>query len=217
MSIRKLHAAGTCVASALILSLTLGASQADARERGARAEGRAPAAARQGNWTRTSERQRTDNGWTRSDRWQGANGKEATRDVSVVNDKEAGKRSRSVDWTGPNGGTRSMDRETTRTENGRTTQATVTNANGQTATRETSVVNDKEAGVRTRESQYTTFDGRSGGSTTVTTRTDSGFTRETSGTLPNGNTFERSVVKDCDRASGKCSTTVENNGGANQP
>jgi hypothetical protein len=74
------------------------------------------------------------------------------------------------------------------------------------------VVIDKDAGTRTRESDLTTFDGRSASSTTVTTRTDTGFTRETSGTGPNGQTFERSVTKDCDRAAGKCTATVTNGG-----
>ncbi|MEZ5459765.1 MAG: hypothetical protein R3E65_10815 [Steroidobacteraceae bacterium] len=103
--------------------------------------------------------------------------------------------------------------ETQRTDNGFVRNTTLTRPDGATATRNTTVTVDKEAGTRTRASEMTTFDGRNANSTTVTTRTENGFTRETSGTRPNGETFERSVTRECDRAAGKCTTTVDNGRG----
>src|SRR5262245_2542292 len=85
--------------------------------------------------TRTTERQRTDNGHTRTDTWTGANGRTATRDAVVSNDREAGTRTRNVDYTGPNGKTSSVDSVRTRTDDGFTRNTTATNAEGKTATR----------------------------------------------------------------------------------
>jgi hypothetical protein len=103
--------------------------------------------------------------------------------------------------------------ETQRTDTGYVRNTTLTRPDGATASRHTSVTVDKDAGTRTRTSEWTTFDGRNASSTTVTTRTDNGFTRETTGTGPNGQSFERSVTKACDRAAGKCTTTVTNDRG----
>ena len=49
-----------------------------------------------GNWTRTSQVQRTENGHTRSDHWQGQDGRTASRDVVVTNDRDAGTRTRNA-------------------------------------------------------------------------------------------------------------------------
>lgn len=161
--------------------------------------------------TRTTERQRTDNGHTRTDTWTGANGRTATRDAVVSNDREAGTRTRNVDYTGPNGKTASADSVRTRTEDGFTRNSTATNANGETATRDLTVSRDKEAGTVTRQSNYSTFDGREGSKSEVIQRTDDGYTRDTVRTLPNGGTHERSVDVSCDQDARKCVKQVEVN------
>jgi hypothetical protein len=161
--------------------------------------------------TRTTERQRTENGHTRTDTWTGANGKTATREAVVTNDKDAGTRTRTrnVDYTGPNGNTASVDSVRTRTDDGFTRSTTVTNAQGETATRDLTVVRDEDAGTVTRDATYTTFDGRSGARSDVIERTDDGFTRNTSRTLPNGETHTRDVEVSCNPDAGKCVKEVE--------
>lgn len=132
-----------------------------------------------------------------------------------------------------------VTRETTRTrtDNGFTSHTTATNSQGQTATRDASVVRDANAGTVTRSSESTGFNGRSRSAESVTTRTDDGFTRSgsitngdgqtvtrdvvhtrtdngsvTSSTTtgPNGNSVERTVTRNCDKAAKTCTTTVEN-------
>ena len=159
--------------------------------------------------TRTTERQRTENGHTRRDTWTGANGQTATRDAAVTNDREAGTRTRNVDYTGPNGNTASVDSVRTKTDDGFTRSTTVTNAQGQTATRDLTVTRDKESDTVTREANYSTFDGRSGSMSDVIQHTDEGFSRETTRTTPNGETHTRSVEVSCDKDVGKCVKQVE--------
>ena len=154
--------------------------------------------------TRTTERQRTDNGHTRTDTWTGADGRSATRDAVVTNDREAGTRTRNVDYTGPNGNTGSVDSVRTRTDDGFTRSTTVTNGQGETATRDLTVARDKEAGTVTREANYTTFDRRQGSMSDVVQRTDDGYTRDTSRTLPNGTTQTRNVDVSCDKDAATC-------------
>jgi hypothetical protein len=159
--------------------------------------------------TRTTERQRTESGRTRSDTWTGPEGKTATREAVVTRDREAGTRTREVDYTGPNGGTASVDSVRTRTEDGFTRSTTITNPKGETATRDLTVARDQEAGTITRESNYTTFDGREGSKSDVIQRTEDGFSRDTTRTLPNGETHTRSVDVSCDKDAGKCVKQVE--------
>ena len=207
--------------SALLLLAAAQAPDAEARERaGAQRTQRAmpqrPQPRPQARpVSRTTETQRTDNGYVRNTTLTRPDGATATSQRTVVNDREAGTHSVDVTRTGFDGKTRTMSHDVQRTEDGWTASRTLTNAQGETATRNTSVSIDREAGVRTRESELTTFDGRTASSTTVTTRTEDGFKRETSGTLPNGKEFERTVVKECDRDARKCTTTVTN--GAAQP
>lgn len=159
--------------------------------------------------TRTTERQRTENGHTRSDTWTNADGKTATRDAVITNDKEAGTRTRNVDYTGPDGGTASVDSVRTKTENGFTRSTTATNKDGETATRDMTVTRDNEAGTVTRETNYTTFDGREGSKSDVIQRTENGFTRDTTRTLPNGEMHTRAVDVSCEKDVGKCVKQVE--------
>jgi hypothetical protein len=159
--------------------------------------------------TRTTERQRTENGHTRTDTWTGANGNTATREAVVTNDKDAGTRTRNVEYTGPNGNTASVDSVRTKTEDGFTRSTTVTDAQGGTATRDLTVTRDKDAGTVTRDANYTTFDGRTGTKSDVVQRTDDGYTRNTTRTLPSGGTHTRDVEVSCDRDAGKCVKQVE--------
>jgi hypothetical protein len=159
--------------------------------------------------TRTTERQRTENGHTRSDTWTRADGKTATRDAVVTRDREAGTRTREVDYTGPNGQTASVDSVRTKTDDGFTRSTTITNPQGETATRDLTVSRDKDAGTITRESNYTTFDGREGSKSDVIQRTEDGFSRDTTRTLPNGETHTRTVDVSCEKDVGKCVRQVE--------
>jgi hypothetical protein len=148
--------------------------------------------------TRTTERQRTENGHTRRDTWTGP-GRTATRDAVVTNDLEAGTRTRNVDYTGPNGNTASVDTVRTKTDDGFTRSTTITNGQDETATRDLTVKRDKESDTVTREANYTTFDGRTGSMSDVIQRTEDGFARDTSRTTPDGTTHTRSVDVSCDK------------------
>jgi len=159
--------------------------------------------------TRTTERQRTENGHTRSGTWISADGKTATRDAVVTNDPEAGTRTREVDYTGPDGNTASRDTVRTKTEDGFTRSTTATNKDGETATRDLTVSRDKDAGTVNRESNYTTFDGREGAKSDVIQRTDDGYSRDTVRTLPDGETHTRAVDVSCDKDARKCVKQVE--------
>ena len=159
--------------------------------------------------TRTIERQRTENGHLRNDTWTNANGKTASRNAVVTNDKDAGTRTRDVQYTGPNGKTASVDSVRTKTEDGFTRSTTATNANGEQATRDLSVSRDKENGTVTRTADYSTFNGGTGAKSDVIQRTDDGFTRDVSRTLPNGETHTRAVDVSCTKDAGKCVKQVE--------
>jgi hypothetical protein len=162
-----------------------------------------------GDWSRHTEGQRTDNGHTSHSTWTGENGKTATRDAAVVNDREAGTRTRDVTYTGPEGKTRTVNDVTQRTENGHTRDTTVTDAEGRTATRAAVVTRDDADRTSTRVVTYTGRDGQETVVNDVNQRTDAGYTRETTVTRPNGATGTRSVVVNCDKAAGNCSKDVQ--------
>lgn len=193
------------LAATLAVGATLLLSAADA---GARERGGFNRPAARGDFTRHTERQRTDTGRTRQDTWTNANGKQATRDATVVNDKDAGTRTRDVQWTGPNGKTATREDVTTKTENGYTRDSTFTGPNGKTTTRDASVVNDKDAGTRTREATTTLPDGRTRTLNDVTTKTADGYTRDTTIVNPNGSTLQRDVTATKDPATGKWTKDV---------
>lgn len=94
------------------------------------------------------------------------------------------------------------------TDKGFKRNTTVTNDQGQTATRQVEVVNDKDAGVRTRTMTGTTFDGKTVSGQSVTTRTDDGFTRQDSFTGPNGQTSTRQVDVSRDAEAGTVTKNV---------
>ena len=97
---------------------------------------------------------------------------------------------------------------TQKTANGYTRDSTLTNAEGQSATRNAVVMNDKDNGTRTRDVTYTGVNGKTSTANTVTTRTDTGYTRDTTITGPNGGSGTRAVVVACDKAAGHCTKDV---------
>jgi len=203
--------AATGALAVLLVTLT---APSEARERGAAgtragaAAGAAQGRRSGGDWTRTTETQRTENGRKRSDRWQGADGKTASRDVAISRDREARTQTRESSWTRPNGDSGNATTVTTKTDDGYSRDTTVTNARGETATRNVDVSRDKDAGTSTRSVDRTGFDGRSSSVDSTRTRTENGFTIERNVVTPNGTTISHDVVKTCDKAAGGCTTTV---------
>jgi hypothetical protein len=91
-----------------------------------------------------------------------------------------------------------------RTANGHA-RNTTTNAKSGTATRNLTVSHSKETGTTTRSANYTTTDGRSGSMSDVIQRTDDGYTRATTRTLPDGESHTRSVDASCNQQkTGEC-------------
>jgi hypothetical protein len=78
-----------------------GVSAAVARDLGQRQ----PSARPQGSYSHQTQVQRTASGHTRSDTWTNAEGRSASRNATVVNDKDAGTRTRDVQRQGPEGQT----------------------------------------------------------------------------------------------------------------
>jgi hypothetical protein len=107
--------AATAALGFLIAAAALTSAQAADRGQGAARKGAASSHAHRphGDYTRHTERQRTENGHTRTDTWSGDRGM-ATRSATVTNDRANQSRTRSVDSTGPKGGTQSRDVVTTR-------------------------------------------------------------------------------------------------------
>ncbi len=107
--------AATAALGLLLASAALTSAHAADRNQGTARMGAASAHAQRphGDYTRHTERQRTENGHTRTDTWTNDRGT-ATRSTEVVNDRANQTRTRSVDSTGPKGGTQSRDVLTTR-------------------------------------------------------------------------------------------------------
>ena len=161
-----------------ILGLLVMCSPSFARDAQRHRGAQAPRAAQP--HTRTTERQRTDTGHTRTDTWTGANGRTASRDAVR-----------------------------TKTDDGFTRNTTATNAQGQAAERDLTVSRNPETGTVTRETNYSTFDGRQGSKSDVIQRTEDGFTRDTARTTPTGETHTRSVDVSCEKNARKCVKQVE--------
>jgi hypothetical protein len=166
-----------------------------------------------GNWSRSTQVQRTPNGHTRQDQWHNANGQSASRDVVVTNDQASGTRNRNAVRTGPEGRSTTVDTVTQRTESGYTRDTTATRDDGRTATRNTTVVNDRAAGTRAVDSTATGFNGRTTTYSSEAQRTDDGYARDVTRTLPDGQVKERGVDVSCDQAAQSCIKTVTRGGG----
>ena len=100
-----------------------------------------------GNYTRHTEVQRTGHGHTRTDTWTGDNGKSATRQAEVVNDRANQTRTRDVQWTGPNGQQATRTDVTQRTPTGYTRDSIATGPNGGTAERNVVATHDAQSGT----------------------------------------------------------------------
>ena len=97
---------------------------------------------------------------------------------------------------------------TQRTPTGRMSNSTVTRGDGRTATRDTVVVNDRAAGTRSVDSTATGFNGRTTTYSSDAQRTATGYTRDVTRTLPNGQVNQHGVDVACDKAAQSCTKTV---------
>lgn len=147
---KKAVALGVVIASAGMLVSAAAAADAPGRA------GKQVASAQAGpdgqrSHTRTTTRQRTSSGHTRSDVVTGANGNTRRRDASVVNDPAAGTRTRDVIHTGPDGQTRTTQSTAQRTDDGFERDVIYTGKDGQTATKSIDVTKDADSGTTTRQ------------------------------------------------------------------
>lgn len=141
--------------AALILSvLVIGAAPADARERPGlqrhdfHREGSFER--RNGDVVRSqTDQQATDNGFKRKTVLTDSQGRTATRDVDVSNDKSTGTRTRTVDGTTFSGKTYSGESVVKKTDDGYTRHDSFTNPEGRTSTRDVTVSKDGDTVSRT--------------------------------------------------------------------
>jgi hypothetical protein len=100
-----------------------------------------------------------------------------------------------------------------RTGSGHTRNTLVTRDDGKTATRNTTVVNDRAAGTRSVDSTTTGFNGRTTTRSSDTQRTNDGYVRDVTRTLPGGQVNQRNIDVSCDPASRSCTKTVTGQNG----
>jgi hypothetical protein len=100
-----------------------------------------------------------------------------------------------------------------RTPSGHTRQDQWQSRDGRTATRNTTVANDRTAGTRTVDSTATGFDGRTTTYSSSAQRTSDGYARGVTRTLPSGQVNQRSVDVSCNAAVQSCSRTVTGGNG----
>jgi hypothetical protein len=135
-----------CVLATVIATLALQTPALAGNQSGKRDRQVAP------RWdSKTVQTQRTATGHDRHTTWTGQNGKTATRDAVVTNDKESGTRTREITSTGPNGKTRTVNDVTTRTDTGYDRETVVNRADGSTLTRNVTSNFDPETTTRTKE------------------------------------------------------------------
>jgi hypothetical protein len=182
-----------CVAIAAGNAVPAGAENAPARPAAKAAERPHGAWRHHGSYTQTTQTQRTANGHTSYTVRTDAQGRTATRDATVVNDKDSGTSTKDVTFTGKDGQMRTADTTTQKTADGHTSSTTLTDAQGRTSTREATVVNDKGAGTRDRDVTYIGPNGRVRTVDDDLTRTADGYERSTLVTGPNGATTTRNV------------------------
>lgn len=123
--------------------------------------------------TRTMEQHRTENGYARHHSLSTSDGRSAYRNVNMVRDPEAQSRTREVEGSRLNGNTYSSQSTRQRTEDGYQQMSTFTNAAGQTANREKSLVVDRVSGTATKQTSTTGFNGETQTRTVVVERDNS--------------------------------------------
>lgn len=110
------------------------------------------------------------------------------------------------------GGSWSRSSTVQRTPNGHTRQDRWQSQDGRTATRNTTVVSDRAAGTRAVESTATGFNGRTTTYSSDSLRTDDGYVRDVTRTLPDGQVNQHSVDVSCNPAAQSCTRTVTGGG-----
>jgi hypothetical protein len=111
------------------------------------------------------------------------------------------------------GGSRTQVSTVQRTGSGHTRNTTVTRNDGKTATRNITVVNDRAAGTRSVDSTTTGFNGRTTTYSSDAQRTNDGYVRDVTRTLPDGQVNQRNIDVSCDPASRSCTKTVNRQDG----
>jgi hypothetical protein len=132
----------------------------------------------------------------------------ASRSAQVQRTARDQTRQRNTTWSNSNGRQVQVESVTQRTENGRNTNTIATRDDGRTATRNTTVVNDRDAGTRSVQSSATGFNGATTSYSSQAQRTEDGYTRDVTRTLPSGQVNERSIDVACDAAVQTCTRTV---------
>ena len=133
---------------------------------------------------------------------------------AVINEAQAGDGGRQKMHTKQGAhGNRSHSSTMQRTGSGHTRNTTVTRDDGKTATRNTTVVNDRAAGTRSVDSTATGFNGRTTTYSSDAQRTNDGYVRDVTRTLPSGLVNQRNIVVACDPAAKSCTKTVTGQNG----
>jgi hypothetical protein len=132
----------------------------------------------------------------------------ASRSTQVQRTATDQTRQRNTSWSNSNGRQVQVESVTQRTGNGRITNSTATRDDGRTATRNTTVVNDRAAGTRSVQSTATGFNGGTTSYSSQAQRTEDGYTRDVTRTLPSGQVNERNIDVSCDAAVQTCTKTV---------
>ena len=99
-----------------------------------------------------------------------------------------------------------------RTAGGHTRQDQWQRQDGKTATRNTTVANDRAAGTRSVDSTTTGFNGRTTTYSSDRLRTVDGYVRDVTRTLPDGQVSQHSVDVSCSPAAQSCTRTVTGGG-----
>ena len=133
---------------------------------------------------------------------------------AVVTEAQAGNGGRQKAHSGQGaGGSWSRSSTVQRTPSGHTRQDKWQSQDGRTATRNTTVVNDHAAGTRAVDSTATGFHGRTTTYSSDSQRTDDGYMRDVTRTLPDGQVNQRSIAVSCEPAATSCTRTVTGGNG----
>ena len=134
---------------------------------------------------------------------------------AVMTEAQAGNGGRQKAQAGQGAGS-SWSRSSTvqRTPGGHTRQDQWQSQDGRTATRNTTVVNDRAAGSRSVDSTTTGFDGRTSTHSSDAQRINDGHVRDVARTSPDGEVSQRSIDVSCNPGQQSCTrTVVGGNGG----
>lgn len=155
-----------------------------------------------GTYTRHTEQDVTDSGFTRSTLKTNPAGETATRDRAVVKDSSTGTRTGTVSGTTFNGKAYSGESVRQKTDTGYTSNGSFTGPNGKTSTRSAVATVDKENGTFSKDATMT---GPNGGTTTRSVdaaldKENGTMTKNISVTTPSGEVHNTTVVKSISKA-----------------